>query len=139
MLGFVIQILASAAALFLVGRMVDGIRVRDARAAFGAAPAASGNASPPALIWSLEAMTIFWFGQIISQTLRNIRMAMTEPTKISIVSPAPRMASMIKPVIRVNIAPQRNHHKALGASLVKASTRASGSASLKYSVCTKLK
>lgn len=33
MLGFVIQILASAAALFLVGRMVDGIRVRDARAA----------------------------------------------------------------------------------------------------------
>ena len=34
----------------------------------------------------------------------------------------------------VPIAPQRNHHSARGASLEKASTRAAGSASLKYSV-----
>ena len=33
MLGFVIHMLANAAALFLVGRMVEGISVRDARAA----------------------------------------------------------------------------------------------------------
>jgi len=41
--------------------------VREANAAFGAAAAASGSASPPCATWVAEAMTIFCAGQIISQ------------------------------------------------------------------------
>ena len=49
--------------------------VRDAKPAIAAADAASGNASPPLATCSVEAIMIFWFGQIINQTLVNIKMA----------------------------------------------------------------
>ena len=36
------------------------------------AAADSANGSPPSSTWRFEAMTIFWLGQITSQTLRNM-------------------------------------------------------------------
>ena len=44
-----------------------------------------------------------------------------------------------RPVKKVKKAAHLNHQRALGASLVIASFLAESSASLKYSVCTKLK
>ena len=47
---------------------------------------------------------------------------------------APTKCSSAKPVRKVNIAPQRNHQSARGASFFIASALAAASASLKYSV-----
>src|SRR2546422_5952433 len=46
--------------------------LRDARKARRAAPAATGFACPPPAVATAFAITIFWFGQITSHTLRNI-------------------------------------------------------------------
>ncbi len=53
--------------------------IREASNAFRAAGAAPGSASPPACTFRALAITFFWFGQITSQTLRNIVTASRMP------------------------------------------------------------
>ena len=58
----------------------NSVLVREARPALASAPAAAGSASPPAAAFSAEAITIFWLGQMISQTFRNIIVPRVAPT-----------------------------------------------------------
>ena len=107
--------------------------VREASSAFGPALEASPDTIP---------QTIFWFGQMISHTFRNISVPSSAPMVMSKVQPVvgcPRSSRITTPVRKVNIAPQRNQNSARGASFLVASALASGVASLKYSPCTKLK
>ena len=76
---------------------------------------------------------------MIVHTLRNISVPINAPTKMPTVSPDMMYPSSTTPVRKVIIAAQRNHHRALGTSFVKASTLASLEAAAMYPPCTKLK
>ena len=67
---------------------------------------------------------------MMSQTFRNITMAMSEPNQMPTDRSlnADRKYSSTKPVRKVIMAAQRNHHRAFGTSLVNASTRPSSEA-----------
>ena len=67
--------------------MEKSVFVREARAAFGAAAAASGFGSLPACTPWLDSTMIFWFGQMISQTFKNISVPIRAPTVMSAVNP----------------------------------------------------
>ena len=60
----------------------SSVLVRDAHAAFRAAAGAFGRASPPVAVASALAMKIFWFGQMIPQTLVNITSASRIPVEM---------------------------------------------------------
>ncbi len=123
---------------------------RDAIAPARAAAAAAGFASPPAFSVRALAITICWFGQITSHTLRNI----TRPKRMPIASVGPAVlctqkslpkepfgaiAMMSRPNTTVAAADQRNHQSARQVSLSNASLRELASISAYAGVCTKLK
>ena len=65
------------------------VLVREARDALAPAPAAPGSASPPSATLTADAITTFWFGQMMSQTLRNMKVPSVAPTAMSSVAPPP--------------------------------------------------
>src|SRR5260370_42183466 len=116
--------------------------VRDTRNARRAAPAVAGLAAPPPAVVTALAITIFWFGQITSQTFRNISVPNAAPVRI--VMPqgslgfAPRNQRIRKPERKVSSAPHRNHQSARGTSFCVATLLVDASASAKNGPCTKL-
>ena len=123
---------------------------REAIAPARAAAAAAGFASPPAFSVRALAITICWFGQMTSQTLRNI----ARPKRMPIASVGPcgvwtqkslpkvpfgAIPMMSRPNNTVAAADQRNHQSARHVSLSNASLRELASISAYAGVCTKLK
>src|SRR4051794_11695970 len=58
------------------------VLVREARPALAPAAAASGSALPPAATAVVDAMTIFWLGQMMNQTLAHMKRPRTAPVRI---------------------------------------------------------
>ena len=100
----------------VVWSVVDGAPVQHRRKAMGEVPAQTAQSK--ALSKALKSRGFRFVGPTTMYAFRF--------------SPPPRILPMrIRPVMKVIIAPQRNHHSALGASLAFASLSASGVAALK--------
>ena len=67
-------------------------------------------------------MTTFWLGQMTSQTFNIITVPINEPNTMPSERPFQMRNRSTRPVRNVIIAAQRNHHSAVGTSLVNAST-----------------